>query len=177
MIFAKTTRRREGTSSSKLTGSTRQAQQAHHTNYERIGQFPPKRNPSLESWHTSATHCARTNTAQRRLNDLGIHQRIGVHEKQKSPRACRAPALRVAEICRCSTRRITCAPCCCATVAVESVETSSTATTSFGSPTKSIAVRMAETHRPIQACSLCAGTMNEIISHSTHGVGELIFVG
>jgi hypothetical protein len=23
---------------------------------------------------------------------------------------------------------------------------------------------MAETHRPIQACSLCAGTINEIIS-------------
>ena len=81
MLLAKTACRRERISSAKLTGSARQAQQSHDTHYERIGQFPPERNSSLESRHTSATHCARTNTAQRRLNDLGIHQSIGVHEK------------------------------------------------------------------------------------------------
>src|SRR5580765_2580279 len=47
--------------------------------------------------------------------------------------------------------------------AVASLEPSSTTIISCGSPRASAPLRMAETHRPTQASSLCAGTMNEII--------------
>src|SRR5262245_25431684 len=86
-------------------------------------------------------------------------------KKKMSPTACRAPALRVAAICRCSTR-ITCAPCSRAIEAVASLEASSTTMISYGSLSDSTPLRMAEIHRPTQASSLCAGTMNEIICAS-----------
>ena len=84
-------------------------------------------------------------------------------KKNTSPPAARAPALRTAEILRCSTRRVR-TPICSAIWGVESVDASSTTMTSYGLASVPIVVRMLSRHLPIHRSSLCAGTTEEIIA-------------
>jgi hypothetical protein len=80
---------------------------------------------------------------------------------KSSPRAWRAPAFRVAAICRWETAT-TRAPCSYAMAAVRSLDASSTTTTSNGCPTACAAFPRAFKVRPMSSSSLCAGMIKLI---------------
>ncbi len=82
-----------------------------------------------------------------------------------SPRAARAPALRVAAICRKATGT-TRAPAAAARAAVASVEASSTTMISCAAPAAVAAAAIAPTTAATEASSLWAGTTNDSIAAS-----------
>ena len=82
IILIKTARHLKGIASAKQAGSTRQkVRQAHRRLYQRFEQSEPPRQPSLESWHTTAANRTSPNSAQSRLNGWSVDQCVGIHKK------------------------------------------------------------------------------------------------